>query len=112
MSKISVKEGANFSDLIESVEPLVAPRPFIMHGRTLSKEEKVEIDATQNYEHLQGYLNAASSFGIDARYAWGEPGGNGKGVLVVDIEKGWNLDHEDLPKNIQVIGNDPSMARG
>ncbi|GAB1319995.1 Peptidase S8/S53 domain-containing protein [Madurella fahalii] len=43
----------------------------------------------------QGYLNAAPQ-GINARYAWGFPGGDGTGVTIVDMEQGWNLNHEDL----------------
>ena len=43
----------------------------------------------------QGYLSAAPD-GIDAEYAWGFPGGNGAGVGWVDMEQGWNLNHEDL----------------
>jgi hypothetical protein len=43
----------------------------------------------------QGYLDAAPN-GIDARYAWGFPGGDGTGIGVVDMEQGWNLNHEDL----------------
>ncbi|MEP7155171.1 MAG: S8 family serine peptidase [Betaproteobacteria bacterium] len=34
--------------------------------------------------------------GIDARYAWGFPGGRGASTKFVDIEFGWNTDHEDL----------------
>lgn len=43
----------------------------------------------------QGYLGAAPN-GIDARYAWGFAGGDGAGVGFVDMEQGWNLNHEDL----------------
>src|SRR6185503_12422445 len=43
----------------------------------------------------QGYLNPAPR-GIDARYAWGFPGGDGASVGLIDIEQGWNLDHIDL----------------
>lgn len=43
----------------------------------------------------QGYLMAAPQ-GIDARYAWTQPGGDGLGVLFVDLEQGWALNHEDL----------------
>lgn len=43
----------------------------------------------------QGFLNAAPN-GIDAHYAWQRAGGDGSGVSVVDMEQGWNLDHEDL----------------
>ncbi|KAK4153159.1 peptidase S8/S53 domain-containing protein [Chaetomidium leptoderma] len=43
----------------------------------------------------QGYLDAAPK-GINVRYAWGFPGGDGAGVNIVDMEQGWNLNHEDL----------------
>jgi hypothetical protein len=43
----------------------------------------------------QGYEDAAEN-GIDVRYAWGFPGGDGAGIGFVDMEQGWNLDHEDL----------------
>lgn len=43
----------------------------------------------------QGYLGAAPN-GIDATYAWGFAGGDGAGIGVVDMEQGWNLNHEDL----------------
>ncbi|MEP7220199.1 MAG: hypothetical protein ABI876_14845 [Bacteroidota bacterium] len=43
----------------------------------------------------QGYLNPAWN-GIDARYAWNYPGGDGAGAAFIDIEMGWNLHHEDL----------------
>lgn len=41
----------------------------------------------------QGYLDAAPG-GIDARFAWGYA--DGLGVSVVDLERGWTLNHEDL----------------
>ncbi|TWW10826.1 peptidase S8 [Planctomyces bekefii] len=41
----------------------------------------------------QGYLDAAPG-GIDARFAWGYA--DGLGAEVVDLERGWTLDHEDL----------------
>jgi serine protease len=43
----------------------------------------------------QGYLDAAPN-GIDARFAWSVAGGNGTGIGFVDMEQGWNLNHEDL----------------
>jgi serine protease len=43
----------------------------------------------------QTYLNAAPN-GIDARYAWNFPGGDGENQAVVDLERGWTFDHEDL----------------
>jgi len=49
----------------------------------------------------QGYLLAAPT-GIDAHFAWAEADGSGIGF--VDLEQGWTLDHEDLPKSIPMIG--------
>jgi serine protease len=43
----------------------------------------------------QGYEDAAAN-GIDVRYAWGFAGGDGAGIGFVDMERGWNLNHEDL----------------
>ena len=43
----------------------------------------------------QGYLDPAPE-GVDARYAWTVTGGDGAGQRVVDLERGWTLDHEDL----------------
>jgi hypothetical protein len=49
----------------------------------------------------QGYLDPAPD-GIDAEFAWpraggvGFPGGDGAGLNVIDMERGWTLNHEDL----------------
>lgn len=49
----------------------------------------------------QGYLDAAPD-GIDAEFAWpraggiGFAGGDGAGISVIDLERGWTLNHEDL----------------
>lgn len=51
--------------------------------------------ADDPFNYLQGYLDPAP-LGIDARYAWSHETGQGKGVGLVDLERGWNLDHEDF----------------
>ncbi|KAK4172129.1 peptidase S8/S53 domain-containing protein [Triangularia setosa] len=43
----------------------------------------------------QGYMTPAGE-GINAPYAWGFPGGDGANTTIIDIERGWKLDHEDL----------------
>jgi serine protease len=43
----------------------------------------------------QGYLDPSPD-GIDAEYAWGFTGGDGAGQQVIDLERGWTLNHEDL----------------
>jgi hypothetical protein len=52
--------------------------------------------ATPNFQNRQGYLGPAPR-GIDARYAWTIRGGTGSLVKIIDVESGWNLNHEDLP---------------
>jgi serine protease len=51
---------------------------------------------TPNFETKQRYLDPAPE-GIDARFAWTQRGGRGDGWRVIDIEQGWNFDHEDFP---------------
>lgn len=53
---------------------------------------------TPDFTPRQEYLNAAP-VGIDARYAWTVPGGRGAGFNIIDIEWGWNFNHEDLLQN-------------
>ena len=43
----------------------------------------------------QGYLDPSPD-GIDAEYAWNFAGGDGAGQRVIDLERGWTLNHEDL----------------
>jgi len=52
--------------------------------------------ATPSFQGSQGYLEPAPQ-GIDAEYAWTRNGGQGNLIRIVDIESGWNLNHEDLP---------------
>ncbi len=55
---------------------------------------------TPDYQGYQGYLKAASftPTGIDAIYAWTQPGGDGAGVTVCDLEYSWNYNHQDILK--------------
>jgi len=54
------------------------------------------VDSTDDVRAVnQTYLDA-SPVGIDARYAWTFPGGDGQGQALVDLERGWTFDHEDL----------------
>lgn len=47
-----------------------------------------------DYNGQQDYLDAAP-VGIDARWAWTQPNGEGAGIAVIDMEQGWLLGHED-----------------
>lgn len=48
----------------------------------------------------QGYLGMAPG-GVDANAAWSQPGGDGAGVAIVDVEGGWCFTHTDFP----TVGN-------
>jgi hypothetical protein len=54
--------------------------------------------ATPDFTTRQSYLDPAP-VGVDARYAWTQPGGSGADVRVIDCEWGWNFTHEDLLQN-------------
>ena len=62
----------------------------------------------------QTYLDKAP-WGINARYAWTVPGGDGKHLRLADVEWGWNFDHEDL-EGIDFTrirsGNQKALAHG
>src|SRR5262249_26511454 len=58
---------------------------------------------SRKFEPAQGYLHSAQN-GIGAMAVWPLVGGKGKGVTICDIEGNWNLAHEDLPSNVQLIG--------
>ena len=60
------------------------------------------ITVNDRYAGNQGYLDPAG-IGIDARWAWTQPNGDGRDVGFIDLERAWNLDHEDLPTR----GSDP-----
>ncbi|MGZ3423880.1 MAG: DUF7452 domain-containing protein [Polyangiales bacterium] len=51
--------------------------------------------STMNFDARQTFLDAAPT-GVDARFAWTVPGGNGAGIKIIDVEAGWLLEHEDF----------------
>ncbi|CCH31785.1 putative Ig domain-containing protein [Actinosynnema sp. NPDC047251] len=53
---------------------------------------------TPNFAGQQVYADPVTSGGIDADYAHTKPGGKGGNVKVVDLERNWNSQHEDLSK--------------
>ena len=61
--------------------------------------------ADDTYAVDQEYLDPAP-IGIDARWAWTQPNGEGAGIGVVDLEQGWFLTHEDL------VAKSPSLIYG
>jgi serine protease len=62
----------------------------------------------------QGYLKAVRT-GVGAEALWEEPGADGEGQAFVDVEWGWDSDHEDLlKKEVQKISglNDLEIGHG
>ncbi|HLL47996.1 MAG TPA: S8 family serine peptidase [Longimicrobiaceae bacterium] len=51
--------------------------------------------ATADFTARQTYLDAAPA-GVDARWAWTQPGGGGGDVRIIDVEGAWRFTHEDL----------------
>lgn len=81
--------------------------PFILDESRRAKAVGARLESlslhpasTQDFISYQVYLNPAPG-GIDAHYAWSK-GGNGNGIRIIDIESGWNFEHEDL--RLQQIG--------
>lgn len=74
--------------------------PDVLHARPVPKPMPPPLPA--NYESQQNYTDPASftPTGIDAEYAWTQPGGTGAGVTVCDIEYFWNYDHADVTKAV------------
>jgi hypothetical protein len=62
----------------------------------------VEPPLPPDYLNNQGYLKQATlnPSGIDALYAWAQPGGTGSGITICDLEYSWNYNHADLTKSI------------
>jgi hypothetical protein len=81
---------------LEGVEVAYAQPPPAVALVDSNSEPGDPRPVTPLFENQQGYLNAAP-VGIDARFAWGLPGGNGANVRVVDVEFAWRTTHEDLP---------------
>jgi hypothetical protein len=61
---------------------------------------------SRNFEPSQGYLYDAPD-GIGAEAVWSLEGARGEGVTICDIEGNWNLEHEDLPRGITLLGGSP-----
>jgi serine protease len=87
-------------DLVKSLNEL---SEVSVAYREMSVSDPAAVDPSDDtYFDLQGYLNSAPQ-GIDARWAWTIPNGNGKGVGLIDLEQGWFQNHEDL------IGKQPTL---
>jgi serine protease len=74
-----------------------------------SAEELDPTSHTDDYRPFQGYRVGAPG-GIDADAARTVPGGRGQNVQIIDIERFFNPDHEDLPTVTVYDNGDPLTA--
>ena len=63
-------------------------------SRELAASDPLVNPADDPYNATQDYLDSAPD-GIDARWAWTQPNGEGAGTGFVDLEQGWYPGHED-----------------
>ena len=99
--RIKVGPNTNIVDLVNALNAL--DEVEIAYPASLPAPPPAPV--TPNFEPQQGYLDPVAASGIDAKFAWGIPGGTGRNVVVVDIEYGFNTAQEDLPPDIVVIDN-------
>jgi hypothetical protein len=89
-------DGRHVSDKLEEIVAALRRVPEI----ELAYAEKTPSDpvnaSNDTYAGSQNYLDAAPT-GIDARWVWLQPNGDGAGMHFIDLEQGWFLGHEDLP---------------
>lgn len=70
--------------------------------REFAVSDPVVNAADDPYNVDQDYLDAAPT-GIDARWAWTQPNGEGAGIGFVDLEQGWFPNHEDFTSKSPTI---------
>lgn len=90
---------------LEEIETALQNLPEV----DLIYRERTPSDPTVNpdanpYAQEQKYFNAAP-VGIDARWVWTLPNGDGAGMHFVDLEQGWLPEHEDL-RQLNIIFNE------
>jgi hypothetical protein len=89
-----IAQRLNEQELVEAayVKPPAEP-PVLLNDMMPSLQDAPPV--TPDFSGRQGYLGPAPA-GIDARFAWAQPGGRGMGVRIIDIEGAWRFTHEDL----------------
>lgn len=92
-------------------EPKVADAVMLERMPAASPTQPPPSPQLQNFESRQFYLDAAPA-GVDARYAWTLPGGTGKGIRVVDVETGWDVNHFEFGPTFFFNGNNAGNDHG
>lgn len=92
-------------DIVEYayVESLPAPSPSLPAGTNPSLPDRHYLEPPQHTNPSSTHIG-----GIDALFVWGNFGATtnaGHGIRFIDIEKGWNLNHQDLAAaSITLVG--------
>jgi hypothetical protein len=95
-----VIDALNALPIVEIAYPAPLPAPQLSDiGMGHQLDGILGLLATPNFTSKQGYLNQAPG-GINAKFAWGIPGGKGDKVRIIDIEYNYNKNHEDLTKTL------------
>jgi len=101
--RLRIPMGLDVWAISEELEAL----PGIIFARPVP--QPAPLTTPPDYVFSEGYLLPASSIpsGINAYYAWTQPGGDGAGVTVYDLEYSWNYNHADITKalNSQINPN-------
>jgi len=107
--RVTVPPGTDAEAFIDALNALpeveiayAAPLPAPPPGFVQKTVQPGTLLSTPSYVSSQGYLTVAPN-GINAKYAWKTPGGNGINVAFVDIEYSFNKKHEDI-KGVTLIG--------
>jgi len=89
--RLRIESHQNIWEIARQLEDL----PGIILARPVPRPTPLPVPI--NYQPNQGYEDPAANnpSGIDAEYAWTQPGGTGTGVTICDLEYGWNLNHQD-----------------
>ena len=99
------------ADVVEAVVAALEALPFVVQAwfRPITVPAGWEV-ASDPDTNAQFYLRRPLS-GINAFAAWQVPGGSGRGVRVVDVERFWDLAHRDLkPADVTALSPLPQPA--
>ena len=89
------------------VAAAISALPFVTQAAVQGPAEVTLTPHLNPQFPAQRYLLDAPE-GIDAKHAWSLLGGQGVGVLIIDVEHGWWPDHEDLADvRVEVLGGIP-----
>ncbi|HEU4453428.1 MAG TPA: S8 family serine peptidase [Longimicrobium sp.] len=86
--RVSLAPGAD----VDAVLAVLRALPEVEHANPAPRPAP---PPTPDFSAYQTYFSPAPA-GSDAEYARTLPGGRGAGVMLVDLEYGWNFNHEDL----------------